>query len=40
MSDVQQLGYGGGGYGGFSCNLAYCIAILLIIHCCLGRSFC
>jgi len=39
MSDVQQLGYSGGGYG-FSCNLAYCIALLLIIHCCLGRSFC
>ncbi len=33
MADVEQLGFS----GGCGCNLAYCIAILLVIQCCLGR---
>ena len=33
MTHVE--GYGGSGF----CNLAYCVAILLVIQCCLGRGF-
>jgi hypothetical protein len=36
MADVSGLGFGG--FGG-SCNLVYCIAILLIIQCCMGFGF-
>jgi len=34
MADIQQYGFG----GGCDCNLAFCIAILLVIQCCFRRS--
>lgn len=34
MSNLSEFGFGGG-----SCNLVYCIAILLIIQCCMGFGF-
>ena len=39
MADVAQFGWGGG-IGGFSpiCQLAGCVAILMVICCCFGTA--